>query len=53
MVDRLRLTKERIEGIADVCMELVDLEDPVGEVLQGSVRPNGNTSPQKYVYEWE
>lgn len=41
MVDRLRLTKERIEGIANACMELVNLEDPVGEVLQGSVRPNG------------
>ena len=40
MVDRLRLTKERIKGIADACMELVNLEDPVGEVLQGSVRPN-------------
>ena len=41
MLDRLRLTKERIKGIADACMELVNLEDPVGEVLQGSVRPNG------------
>ena len=41
MVDRLRLTKERIKGIADACMELVNLEDPVGEVLQGSVHPNG------------
>lgn len=41
MVDRLRLTKERTKGIADACMELVNLEDPVGEVLQGSVRPNG------------
>lgn len=41
MVDRLRLTKERIKGIVDACMELVNLEDPVGEVLQGSVRPNG------------
>ena len=41
MVDRLRLTKERIKGIADACMEHVNLEDPVGEVLQGSVRPNG------------
>ncbi len=41
MVDRLRLTKERVKGIADACMELVNLEDPVGEVLQGSVRPNG------------
>jgi glutamate-5-semialdehyde dehydrogenase len=41
MVDRLRLTEERIEGIADACIQLVNLEDPVGEILEGSVRPNG------------
>lgn len=41
MADRLRLTEERIEGIADACLQLVNLEDPVGEVLEGSVRPNG------------
>lgn len=41
MVDRLRLTQERIEGIADACVQLINLEDPVGEILQGSVRPNG------------
>ncbi len=41
MVDRLRLTQERIEGIADACVQLINLEDPVGEMLQGSVRPNG------------
>lgn len=41
MVDRLRLTEERIEGIADACLQLVNLEDPVGEVLSGSNRPNG------------
>lgn len=41
MVDRLRLTEERIEGIADACLQLVNLEDPVGEILEGSVRPNG------------
>lgn len=41
MVDRLRLTSERVDGIADACIQLVSLEDPVGEVLQGSIRPNG------------
>ncbi|MDD7403344.1 MAG: glutamate-5-semialdehyde dehydrogenase [Butyribacter sp.] len=41
MTDRLRLTKERIEGIADACVQLVNLEDPVGEIMEGSVRPNG------------
>ena len=41
MVDRLRLTDSRIDGIADACLQLVSLEDPVGEVLSGSNRPNG------------
>jgi len=41
MVDRLRLTRERIGGIADACVQLINLEDPVGEILQGQVRPNG------------
>lgn len=41
MSDRLKLSKERIDGIADACVELMALKDPVGEVLGGSVRPNG------------
>lgn len=41
MVDRLRLTPERIQGISDACIQLVNLEDPVGEILEGSTRPNG------------
>lgn len=41
MADRLRLTAERIQGIADACMQLISIEDPVGEVIQGSTRPNG------------
>lgn len=41
MVDRLRLTPERIQGISDACVQLMNLEDPIGEVLQGSTRPNG------------
>ena len=40
MVDRLRLTEERIHGIAEACEELVGLEDPVGEIVEGSQRPN-------------
>ena len=31
-MDRLLLTRERIEGMADGLRQLVDLEDPVGEV---------------------
>ena len=41
MVDRLRLTPERIQGISDACIQLVNLEDPGGEILEGSTRPNG------------
>lgn len=41
MIDRLRLSTERINLIADACIQLVALEDPIGEVLEGSVRPNG------------
>lgn len=41
MTDRLRLTGERIQGIVDACIQLTNLEDPVGQVIEGSVRPNG------------
>lgn len=39
--DRLRLTPERIAGIADAVRQVVALPDPVGEVDMGTVRPNG------------
>ena len=35
MVDRLRLTPERISDIADACIYLTGLNDPVGEVIEG------------------
>lgn len=41
MVDRLRLTQERISGIADAVRHVAGLEDPVGRVLDGCTRPNG------------
>lgn len=41
MVDRLRLTADRINGIADACIYLTGLNDPVGEVIEGYTRPNG------------
>lgn len=41
MIDRLKLTKSRIEGIADACVALSKLDDPVGIIEGGSVRPNG------------
>ncbi len=41
LIDRLRLTPERIAGMAEGIMQIIDLEDPVGEVLETTTRPNG------------
>lgn len=41
MLDRLSLSESRIKGMADGVMALCDLEDPVGKVLEETVRPNG------------
>lgn len=49
LVDRLLLTRERIEGMADGLRQLVDLEDPVGEVTGMKKRPNGLLIGQKRV----
>ncbi len=39
--DRLRLTPERIDAIARGLEEVALLPDPVGEVIESRVRPNG------------
>lgn len=39
--DRLRLTRERIEGIAQAVRDIAKLDDPVGQVIGGGCRPNG------------
>lgn len=41
MSDRLRLTPERIKDMAAACRELISLKDPAGEIIEGSIRPNG------------
>ncbi len=41
VVDRLRLTDARIESMAGGLRQVAGLPDPVGEVLDGWVRPNG------------
>lgn len=41
MQDRLMLNEDRIKGIASAADELIKLEDPIGKVDNGSVRPNG------------
>ena len=41
VIDRLRLTPARVEGMADGLRQVAALPDPVGEVVRGWVRPNG------------
>ena len=41
LVDRLRLDEGRIAGMAGGLRQVASLPDPVGEVLDGWVRPNG------------
>ncbi len=41
MLDRLLLNEQRIQGMANACMNLTKLEDPVGQIEGGGVRPNG------------
>ena len=41
LIDRLLLTPERINSIADGIRQIADLPDPIGEVLSEVKRPNG------------
>ena len=41
MIDRLRLTDSRVEDMAKGIREVVNLDDPVGVVMEEIVRPNG------------
>jgi len=41
IVDRLRLTPERLEGMAQGLRDVAALPDPVGEVVRGSTLANG------------
>ncbi len=43
LLDRLRLTESRIAGMADGIAQVAVLNDPIGEIVDGSVRPNGLT----------
>ena len=49
LVDRLMLSPERIEGMAEGLRQLVALEDPIGEVTGMKKRPNGLLIGQKRV----
>jgi len=41
MVDRLRLTHERIDGMVKGLRQLIELPDPVDSIIEQKVRPNG------------
>lgn len=41
IIDRLSLSKARIEGMAQGVLDVAALPDPIGAVLSGSKRPNG------------
>ena len=41
MIDRLQLNTERIEAIAQGIIQVAGLQDPIGEVLEEILRPNG------------
>jgi glutamate-5-semialdehyde dehydrogenase len=41
IIDRLRLTPERLEGMAQGLLDVAGLPDPVGEVVRGSTLANG------------
>lgn len=41
LVDRLTLTDKRIAGMTQAMRTIIDLPDPVGQVVEGRTRPNG------------
>lgn len=41
LLDRLRLTEQRIEDMAEGLRQIAGLEDPIGEVSEMKTRPNG------------
>jgi len=41
LLDRLKLTEERIAGIAESIRQIIELPDPVGDTLETFTRPNG------------
>ncbi len=41
LIDRLRLTPERIDDMAEGLRQVAALPDPIGECLSGGLRPNG------------
>lgn len=49
MVDRLKLTAERIKGISEGVLQVAELEDPIGQVIKGYTNLDGLKILQKRV----
>lgn len=49
LIDRLRLNHDRIQGMASGLLDIIDLNDPVGEVISMNTRPNGLVIGQRRV----
>ncbi|GAB4314781.1 MAG: glutamate-5-semialdehyde dehydrogenase [Candidatus Sumerlaeia bacterium] len=43
MIDRLRLTPKRLDAMSEALRQVARLDDPVGEIFDTRVRPNGLT----------
>lgn len=41
LLDRLTLTRQRVQGLADAVLDIVAIADPVGESVRGKTLPNG------------
>lgn len=40
-IDRLQLNEKRIDEMADALEQIAGLPDPIGETIEGTIRPNG------------
>ena len=49
LIDRLRLTSQRIDDMAEGLRQIAGLDDPIGEVLGMKNRPNGLRIGEKRV----
>lgn len=41
LIDRLKLTEDRLKDMSTALLQLIQLDDPVGEVIESWDRPNG------------
>jgi len=49
LIDRATLTPKRVRGMVQGCLDVAALPDPLGEIFDGSTRPNGLRVAKKRV----